>query len=70
MLAVIEKMIKQGRESIVHYERGNRADLVDKETAEIGVLQSYLPEPLSERVSFSSNRAYVAEMSQGLLPTA
>ncbi len=46
--AVIEKMIKQRRESIVHYERGNRADLVDKETAEIGVLQGYLPEPLSE----------------------
>ena len=48
LLAVIEKMIKQRRESIVHYERGKRADLVDKETAEIGVLQGYLPEPLSE----------------------
>ena len=45
--AVIEKMIKQRRESIVHFERGNRADLVEKETAEIGVLQGYLPEPLS-----------------------
>ena len=42
VLAVIEKMIKQRREAISQFESGGRADLVAKETAEIGVLQAYL----------------------------
>jgi len=46
--AVLEKMIKQRKESIVAFEKGNRADLVAKETAEIAVLQPYLPAQLSE----------------------
>jgi uncharacterized protein YqeY len=46
--AVLEKMIKQRRESIVAFEKGARADLVAKETAEIAVLQPYLPAQLSE----------------------
>jgi uncharacterized protein YqeY len=47
VLAVIEKMIKQRRESISQFESGGRSDLVAKETAEIGVLQGYLPAQLS-----------------------
>ena len=47
VLAVIEKMIKQRREAITQFETGGRADLVAKETAEIGVLQGYLPAQLS-----------------------
>lgn len=48
VLAVVEKLIKQRREAATQYEAGNRADLADKELAEIALLQAYLPEPLSE----------------------
>lgn len=47
VLAVIEKMVKQRRESVTQYESGGRADLAAKESAEIDVLSEYLPEPLS-----------------------
>ena len=46
--SVLEKMIKQRKESIVAFEKGARADLVAKETAEIAVLQPYLPAQLSD----------------------
>jgi uncharacterized protein YqeY len=48
VLVVLEKMIKQRREAITQFASGGRADLVAKETAEITVLQGYLPAPLSE----------------------
>ena len=48
VLAAIEKMIKQRKESIVQFEAGARADLVAKENAELLILQAYLPEQLSE----------------------
>jgi uncharacterized protein YqeY len=48
VLAVLEKMIKQRRESITQFESGGRADLVARETAEISVLQGYLPAQMSE----------------------
>ncbi len=47
-LGVIEKMIKQRRESIELYRAGAREDLVAKESAEVEVLADYLPEPLGE----------------------
>ena len=47
VLGAIEKMIKQRREAIVQFEAGGRADLVAKETAEITLLQGYLPAQLS-----------------------
>ena len=46
--AVLEKMIKQRKESIVAFEKGARADLVAKENAEIVILQPYLPAQLSD----------------------
>jgi len=46
--SVLEKMIKQRKESIAAFEKGARADLVAKETAEIVVLTPYLPAQLSE----------------------
>ena len=46
--SVLEKMIKQRKESVVAFEKGGRADLVAKENAEIGVLQPYLPAQLSD----------------------
>ena len=48
VIAIVEKMIKQRRESIVQFENGARKDLADKEHFEIGVLQAYLPLQLSE----------------------
>ena len=48
VIAVLEKMVKQRRESIVAFEQGGRADLADKEKAEIALLQVYLPAQLSE----------------------
>src|SRR6185312_9405648 len=48
VLAVLEKMIKQRKESVEQFKAGNRQDLVDKEAAEIVLLQSYLPTPLSD----------------------
>jgi len=47
VIAVLEKMVKQRKESIVQFEQGGRADLADKEKAEIALLQVYLPAQLS-----------------------
>lgn len=48
VLAVLEKMAKQRKESIAQFESGGRADLVAKEKAELDVVQSYLPAQMSE----------------------
>jgi uncharacterized protein YqeY len=48
VLTVLEKMIKQRKESLVQFQAGNRADLVDKESREITLLQSYMPTQLSD----------------------
>jgi len=48
VLAVLEKMIKQRKESIVQFEAGGRADLVAKEAAEMTVLQAYMPAQMSD----------------------
>ena len=47
VIAVIEKMVKQRRESIAAFEQGGRADLAEKERTEITLLQVYLPAQLS-----------------------
>jgi uncharacterized protein len=46
-LGVLEKMVKQRRESIAQFEVAKRQDLIDQEAFEISVLQAYLPTPLS-----------------------
>jgi uncharacterized protein YqeY len=48
VLSVLDKMIKQRKESLVQFQAGNRQDLVEKEAAEITLLQGYLPTPLSD----------------------
>ena len=48
VLAVLDKMVKQRRESVAQYEQAGRADLVAQEQAEITVLQEFLPAQLSE----------------------
>jgi len=47
VLAVLEKMIKQRKESIVQFEQGGRTDLAAQERAEIELLQTYMPAQLS-----------------------
>ncbi|HWG00067.1 MAG TPA: GatB/YqeY domain-containing protein [Steroidobacteraceae bacterium] len=48
VLAVLEKMIKQRKEAITQFQAGGRADLVAKESAEISVLEGYLPARMSD----------------------
>jgi uncharacterized protein YqeY len=48
VIAVIEKMVKQRRESIAQFEQGGRPDLAAREASEIELLQGYMPTPLSE----------------------
>lgn len=48
VVAVIEKMLKQRRDSIAQYEAAQRQDLADIEKFEAGVLQAYIPEALSD----------------------
>jgi uncharacterized protein YqeY len=48
VLALLEKMVKQRRDSIAQFRSGGRDDLVVKETAELAVVESYLPAALSE----------------------
>jgi len=48
IIAIIDKMIKQRRESIAQFEKGGRQDLADQEKFEIGVLQAYMPQALSD----------------------
>lgn len=48
VLSILEKLIKQRKEAIDQFKKAARNDLVKKETWELNLLQSYLPEPLSE----------------------
>ncbi len=48
VLSVMDKMVKQRRDSVSQFEKGGRQDLADIELTEISVLQNYLPEQLSE----------------------
>ncbi len=48
VLGVIEKMVKQRRDSVEQFQKGNRNDLADIELAEIVILDTYLPEQLSD----------------------
>ena len=48
VLAVLEKMIKQRKEAITQFQAGGRADLVAKESAEVSILEGYLPARMSD----------------------
>ena len=48
VIGVIEKMIKQRRESVAQYEKASRNDLAEAEKFELGVLQAYMPQQLSQ----------------------
>jgi uncharacterized protein YqeY len=61
VLGIIEKMLKQRRESIAQYEKAARQDLADQEKFEIGVLQAYLPQQMGEAEIAQAIAAAVAE---------
>jgi uncharacterized protein len=61
VLAVIDKMIKQRKDSVTQFEAGGRADLVAKESAEIAWLSDYLPAQLSEAEIDELVRSAIAE---------
>jgi len=48
LLGILDKMIKQRRDSVVQYQSGGREDLAQQEIYEIEVIQNYLPQPLTE----------------------
>ncbi len=47
-LAVLQKMLKQRRDSIAQYTKANRQDLADREAYEVAIIESYMPEPLDD----------------------
>ena len=61
VVAIVEKMIKQRRESIAQFEKAARQDLVDKEKAEIEVLSGYLPQKLGDAEVAQAVAAAIAE---------
>ena len=61
VLAIIDKMVKQRRESIAQFEKAGRNDLAEVEKAEIAVLSAYLPQQLSEAEVAAAIAAAIAE---------
>ena len=67
VVSVVEKMIKQRRESIAQFEKASRADLAEAEKFELGVLQTYMPQQLSEAdVEAAVNAALAESGAQGM----
>lgn len=62
IIAIVDKLIKQRKDSIAAYETANRADLADVEKAEMEVLKVYLPERMSEADITAAVQAIVAEL--------
>ena len=62
IVAIVDKLIKQRKDSVAAYEAANRTDLADVEKAEMEVLKAYLPERLSEAEITAAVQAIVAEV--------
>ena len=62
VLAVLDKMVKQRRESLEQYEKADREDLAEKERFELGLIQTYLPEPLGADELSALIRNTIAEV--------
>ncbi len=63
VLGIIEKMLKQRKDSIEQYKAGNRPDLVAREEFEVGVLQAYMPQQLTETEILAILDGVIAETS-------
>ncbi len=68
LLGVVEKQIKQRRESIELYQKGNRPELAAKEAAEIDVLEKYLPKQLTRQEIKAEVQAIMAELGTKEFP--
>jgi uncharacterized protein YqeY len=62
VVAIVDKLIKQRKDSVEAFVKAERMDLADKESAEIKVLQAYLPQRLSADEVLAEVRTIVAEM--------
>ncbi|MBS0392913.1 MAG: GatB/YqeY domain-containing protein [Proteobacteria bacterium] len=62
VIAIVDKLIKQRKDSITAFEGAGRQDLADKEKAELAVLQAYLPTRMSEAEILQAVQAIVAEL--------
>ncbi|WP_302409833.1 GatB/YqeY domain-containing protein [Comamonas kerstersii] len=62
IIAIVDKLIKQRKDSVAAYEAANRTDLADVEKAEMEVLKVYLPERMSEAEITAAVEAIVAEL--------
>ncbi|HEY7811124.1 MAG TPA: GatB/YqeY domain-containing protein [Allosphingosinicella sp.] len=65
VVEVLQKMIKQRRESIAMYEAGGRQELADQEKAEVAVIESFLPRQMSEDEAKAAIEAIVTELGAG-----
>ena len=66
MVAIVDKLIKQRKDSITAFTQANRMDLADKEAAEVKVLEAYLPQRLSAEEVKAEVQAIVAELGAEL----
>ncbi len=66
IVAIVDKLIKQRKDSITAFEGAGRQDLADKEKAEMAVLQAYLPARMSEAEILDAVKAIVAELGAEL----
>ena len=66
VIAIVDKLVKQRKDSITQFTAGNRPDLADKESAELLVLKSYLPQRLSADEVAAEVAAVVAELGAEL----
>lgn len=62
VVGIIDKLVKQRKDSITQFTAGNRPDLVEKESAELAVLEAYLPQRLSAEDIAAAVAAIVAEL--------
>jgi len=62
VVGIVDKLIKQRKDSITAFTQGGRTDLVDKESAEVKVLEAYLPQRLSAAEVATQVAALVAEL--------
>jgi len=65
VVAIVDKMIKQRKDSISAFVQGGRQDLADKESAELRVLEAYLPQRLSAAEVQTAVAALIAELGAG-----
>jgi uncharacterized protein YqeY len=62
VIGIVDKLIKQRKDSVAAFQQAGRTDLADKETAEIGVLTAYLPQRLSADEIAAEVGALVTEL--------